>query len=195
MNPPALDPMEVMEEVYPGKSPERQEAEDAAIEAAVEREQNDETVDDRHRLAELEAKLKEQGILIQRLMALKGAGLQQLIDSATTEAHMKKRFALYALIRQSGRKPIVNVMPSDNPQQNGPVILRLNERPPFEIPRGKNTEIPVEYLELLDTARYEGEEPLVDELGHVQLRRYCRWRFPFALVSHYEEQKLAGLME
>ena len=190
-------------EVYPGRSPERQEKLDHEAEEAAAKAADSETANDRIRIARLEQQLAESNALLTKLLQSNGLNIQAIAAGAAAVNRADQIRHLFHAIRKSGQLPIVQVNMHENPAQNTPVKINIDGKV-WEIPRGRAVRVPVEVWAVLDAARIEGTRfrtartpnaGVVTPDGFTREEPYSYHRFPYALLSHYEEQKACGLLE
>lgn len=167
----------VLPEVYPGEKPETTEERDYKLDKAENQEEQLTASMIRELLAERDAQIEKQNLIISELVAKVGAlvvpksaekDTQDYLDAQTRKL-LKERKSVHIIIQRS-----------DNPNLNYPVFVGVNGRN-WEIPRGKPVEVPVEVVEVLSHARVDGTQQLVTPEGDVDVVPVNHVRFPFTI--------------
>jgi hypothetical protein len=172
---------------YVGKTPAEIEARDAVCDAETARLKDQINSATERRILLLEEQLRANNELVQKLAKDQG-GYSRIAAEVTALNAEQERRRIYARITANGGMCTISVHSHEDPAQNYPVDVGVNGRH-YRIPRGVQTIVPVEVLEVLDHARLEAWVREVDENGNPRLVRHERMSYPYSLID-YSGQRL-----
>lgn len=131
----------------------------------------------REQMAQLQATIEKQNLIITQLVAKVGAIALPKEPDRDTQQYLTDQMRTLLAGRRSA-KIIIQV--SDDPAKNYPVMVGVNGRN-WELPRGQVVDVPVEVIEVLSNARVEGTQMHVTPEGDRRVVQVNQLRFPFTI--------------